>query len=159
MSSCLEQDFSFFSFQAQERYRSNFIISSGGLNQEGFNLYHSFNVMANTSSYSLILGTTSKRWSLEIKRNAIIPFGWVHVCITWSDAWGLRYYENGRLVKKQLTHERVVSAHTTDGVKIGRNALTGILDTQFHLQVSELMFWYSVLTEATVKETLRLTGW
>ena len=94
-----------------------------------------------------------------MQRNPIIPFGWVHVCITWSEAWGLRYYENGRLVKKQLTHERVVSAHTTDGVKIGRNALTGILDTQFHLQVSELMFWYSVLTEATVKETLRLTGW
>ncbi|XP_074627543.1 uncharacterized protein LOC141885641 [Acropora palmata] len=144
-------------FHAQERYRSNFIISSGGLNQEGFNLYHSFNVMANTSSYSLTLGTTSKRWSLEMQRNPIIPFGWVHVCITWSEAWGLRYYENGRLVEKQLTYERVATAHTTDQVKIGRNALVGIVFTQFHLQVSELMFWYSVLTEARVKETLRLT--
>ena len=94
-----------------------------------------------------------------MQRNPIIPFGWVHVCITWSEAWGLRYYENGRLVEKQLTYERVASAHKTDQVKIGRNALAGIVFTQFHLQVSELMFWYSVLTEATVKETLRLTGW
>ena len=139
--------------------RSNFIISSGGLNEEGLNLYHSFNVKANTSSYSLTLGTTSKRWSLEIQRDPIIPFGWVHVCITWSEAWGLRYYENGRLVEKQLTYERVVNAHTTDEVKIGRYTWAASLLTQFHLQVSELMFWYNVLTKATVKETLKLTGW
>ena len=102
--------------------------------------------------------TTTKLWSAVMNRDPVVPFGWVHVCITWSEVWGLRYYENGLLITQQLNFEREAGVHRYKNVLIGRHIAVGNSYKKNSLQVSELMFWYDVLSEATVKNLLTLTG-
>ena len=130
--------FNSYFISAQEGSRANFIISSGGLGVQGLNLYQSYNTETNRTSYELSLATTTKLWSLTVQRIPVIPFGWVHVCITWSEAWGLRYYENGLLIKTQLTFEEERTSHNQNQALVGRSTSVSVSWTQFHLQVSEL---------------------
>ncbi|KAJ7382734.1 hypothetical protein OS493_033019 [Desmophyllum pertusum] len=54
--------------------------------------YHAF-----TRTYRLSVSTTNQNWELRLPEN---PLGWVHVGITWSKQWGLRFYPNGVLAAK-----------------------------------------------------------
>jgi len=95
---------------------------------------------------------------MEIHRSPIVPFAWIHVCITWSEIWGLKYYENGRLIKEQVNFNWIESVHQYDSVLIGKAAAHNMHHKLFALQMSELLFWYDFLSASEVKETLILSG-
>ena len=94
-----------------------------------------------------------------MNRNPIIPFGWFHVCITWSEVWGLKYYENGRLVREQVNFEWRGGTDEYTRVEIGKPASRyNIYYTPITFQISELVFWYDFLSQEAVKEKLILSG-
>ena len=126
---------------------------------EGFAVYHKYVAATGNSSYHLRFATTQKIWSMELHRTPAVPFRWVHVTITWSEAWGLNYYEDGRLVQKTMTFEVYENGgNPYDYVVIGKAPKTAIAGLQPSLQLSELIFRYSYLTSEAVKESVNLSG-
>lgn len=119
-------------------------------------MYHMYNIPQNTSSYHLKFATESKRWSMLLPT---FPLRWFHVTITWSAIWGLKYYEDGRLVKEEVNFELTGSNHAFDEITIGRAPSSdSVAFAPLTFQMSDLVFWYAFLSEAAVKEGFRLSG-
>lgn len=119
-------------------------------------MYHIYNTPQNTSSYHLTFATESKRWSMLLPT---FPLRWFHVTITWSAIWGLKYYEDGRLVKEEVNFDLTGSNHTFDEITIGRSPSSdSVAYAPLTFQMSDLVFWYAFLSEAAVKEGFRLSG-
>ena len=96
---------------------------------------------------------------MEIRRHKpVIPFGWFYAFITWSKLWGLKYYENGRLVKTQENYDWKESSNKYFYVVVGKSPKYGWVYKPFTLQMSDLVFWYGFPSEAAVKEKLSLSG-
>lgn len=124
--------------------------------KEGFALYRTYNVLHNTSSYRLAFATLTKRWSMQLPD---VPLRWVHVTITWSAVWGLKYYADGRLVKEEVNFELIDSSDVSDTIHIGDAPSYSITNYyQLSFQMSDLVFWYAFLSEAVVKEEFSLSG-
>lgn len=88
-----------------------------------------------------------------------VPLRWFHVTITWSAIWGLKYYEDGRLVKGEVNFELSGSSHTLDDILIGRAPSIDSVDyAPLTFQMSDLVFWYAFLSEAAVMEEFSLSG-
>ena len=119
-------------------------------------MYHTYVIQKNTSSYHLTFATESRRWSMLLPA---VPHSWLHVTITWSAIWGLKYYEDGRLVKEEVNFELTGSNHTFDEVTIGRPpSIDSVYFAPLTFQISDLVFWYAFLTEADVTEGFSLSG-
>lgn len=89
----------------------------------------------------------------------VVPLRLFHLAITWSAVWGLKYYEDGRLVKEEVNFELTGSSDEFDTVQIGDAPSFSITSfSPLTFQMSDLVFWYAVLSEAVVKEELRLSG-
>ena len=123
--------------------------------KEGFALYRTYNVIQNTSSYRLAFATLTKRWSMQLPD---VPLRWVHVTITWSAVWGLKYYADGRLVKEEVNFELIDSSDVSDTIHIGDAPSYSITSYPLPFQMSDLVFWYAFLSEAVVKEEFSLSG-
>ena len=140
---------------------TSYIIASFGESTrgEGFAVYHKYISATGNSSYHIRFATTQKIWSMELQRNPVILFRWVHVMITWSEAWGLRYYENGRLLQKTMKFEVIVGGgNPHNNVAIGKAPQTTAVSSQPFLQLSDLIIRYSYLTNGAVKESVNLSG-
>ena len=88
-----------------------------------------------------------------------VPLQWFHVTITWSAIWGLKYYEDGRLVKEEVNFELTESSHAFDEITIGRApSSSSVAFAPLTFQLSDLVFWYASLSEAAVKEGFSLSG-
>ena len=126
---------------------------------EGFAVYHKYISATGNSTYHIRFATTQKIWSMELQRNPVIPFRWVHVMITWNETWGLRYYENGRLLQKTMKFEVIVGGgNPHNNVAIGKAPQTTAVSSQPFLQLSDLIIRYSYLTNGAVKESVNLSG-
>ena len=119
-------------------------------------MYHTYDIPQNTSSYHLTFATESRRWSMLLPA---VPLRWLHVTITWSAIWGLKYYEDGRLVKEEVNFKLTGSSHTFDKITIGRSPSIDSVDyAPSTFQMSDLVFWYAFLSEANVMEGFSLSG-
>lgn len=119
-------------------------------------MYHTYHISQNTSSYHLTFATESRRWSMLLPA---VPLRWLHVIITWSAIWGLKYYEDGRLVKEEVNFELTRSSHTFDEITIGRAPSINSVDyAPLTFQMSDLVFWYAFISEAAVMEEFSLSG-
>lgn len=88
-----------------------------------------------------------------------VPLRWLHVTITWSAIWGLKYYEDGRLVKEEVNSELTGSSHESDEITIGTAPSIDSLEfAPLTFQMSDLVFWNAFLSEAIVKEGFSLSG-
>ena len=88
-----------------------------------------------------------------------VPLRWFHVTITWSAIWGLKYYEDGKLVKEKVNFELTGSSHTFDEIAIGRAPSIDSVDyAPLTFQMSDLVFWYAFISEAAVMEGFSLSG-
>ena len=95
---------------------------------------------------------------MDINREPVIPRGWRHVFITWDPIWGLKYFENGKLVNRQETFDIINVQNDHHKVLIGKAPSYNLIYKQYTLQMSDLEVWYNFLTEAAVKEKLNLAG-
>ena len=95
---------------------------------------------------------------MDINREPVIPRGWRHVFMTWDPIWGLKYFENGKLVNKQETFDIINVRNHHQQVLIGKAPEYILVHKQYTLQMSDLEVWYNFLTEAAVREKLSLAG-
>lgn len=88
-----------------------------------------------------------------------VPLRWLHVTITWSAIWGLKYYQDGRLVKEEVNFKLTGSSDTFDEITIGSAPTINSVDyAPLTFQMSDLVFWYTFISEATVMEEFSLSG-
>ncbi|KAK3732804.1 hypothetical protein QZH41_017706, partial [Actinostola sp. cb2023] len=66
-----------------------------------------FNIQLIGTQTQVIVKTSQKQWELTF---AVQSYSWVHVCITWSEANGIKYYEDGRLKASNTKYKRVSDA-------------------------------------------------
>ena len=108
--------------------------------------YHAF-----TRTYRLSVSTTNQNWELRLPEN---PLGWVHVGITWSKQWGLRFYPNGVLAAKATNPASIPYTFYDKYTKfwIGRESSSPRLLRGSHLQIADLRIWESIIPEQRMKE-------
>ena len=87
-----------------------------------------------------------------------VPLRWLHVTITWSAVWGLKYYEDGRLVKEEVNFELTGNSDKFDTIHIGETPSVSLIFYPLTFQMSDLVFWHVFLSEAVVKEEFSLSG-
>lgn len=118
-------------------------------------MYHTYNIPQNTSSYHVTFAVSKKRWSMLLPA---VPLRWLHVTITWNAVWGLKYYEDGRLVKEEVNFELTENSDKFDTIHIGETPSVSLIFHPLTFQMSNLVFWYAFLSEAAVKEEFSLSG-
>lgn len=104
-----------------------------------------------TRTYRLSVSTSNQNWELQLPD---YPLGWVHVGITWSKQWGLRFYRNGVLAA-ELTSPASLPYHYGDIFKtftIGRDRSHSALKPGKHLQIADLRIWESVIPQQKMQE-------
>ena len=105
-----------------------------------------------TRTYRLSVSTSNQNWELQLPD---YPLGWMHVGITWSKQWGLRFYRNSVLAAES-TSPASLPYHYGDiftTFTIGRDrSRHSALKREKHLQIADLRFWESLIPQQKMQE-------
>lgn len=110
-----------------------------------------------TQTYHLSVSAGPHIWEARLPD---YPLGWVHVGITWSNQWGLRFYQNGVLTVESTSPARLLYAteSTFPRFYIGRESTTSPLKRTHNLQISDLRIWGSVIPPEKMEDMQACSG-
>ena len=110
---------------------------------ELFTHHHQLSVTAGDETYKLNIPTVPKIWH--------------HVTFTWSKAWGLKFYQNGVLIRETGRAQKSVylTKSATDGLfVIGNRVLYGGENPADNFQIHGLTVWPRLVSQAQIKQQL-----
>ncbi|RMX53475.1 hypothetical protein pdam_00017074 [Pocillopora damicornis] len=118
------------------------ILATGTVSKRSAGIVFGFQEF--TQTYHLSVSAGPHIWEARLPD---YPLGWVHVGITWSNQWGLRFYQNGVLTVESTSPARLLYAteSTFPRFYIGRESTTSPLKRTHNLQISDLRIWESVI--------------
>ena len=137
------------------------ILSSGAERQKsyGVSLRRVHYVHMKTSTYKLQVSTYKKKWILFISS---LPSTWFQATVAWSSKWGLRYYENGRLVAETnaVVEDENTKTDSYSYLTIGA-ASSNPTDTLLfseNIQISDLRIWETLLSSMQARKIYQFSG-
>lgn len=101
----------------------------------------------------------SVAWENKIQKLNIptVPREWHYVTFTWSRSWGLKFYQNGVLVKEtgRVLEREYPETNATDGLLIiGNRSLSDGVKLVDNFQIHGLTVWPRLVSQAQIKEML-----
>lgn len=116
-------------------------LKTEGSNKKGFSIVDVGN------KKKVVIRTSDKNWELLFTPSLST---WIHVCITWSPANGLRYYENGRLTASsdKYTH----ATNTLVGTSMHLGIIPGETTTDVVVYMKHLGLWFKELQPQVVQD-------
>ena len=97
-----------------------------------------FNIYVNDGKFFVSYQGLEKSWTVE---RSCIPMGVFHVTATWSEANGLSYYENGKLiVSTRISDPSSMSDNLYDAITVGYES-TSSGKKYSSLIIDDLMIW------------------
>jgi len=128
---CARLRYSVFNILETSSPNDRYLRTMDTANHRGFTIRH------DGLQTEVTVRTSQKLWQLYFKPHL---YDWHHVCVTWSEASGLRYYENGILSSYTVKYTRVADTppgtrlimgdESGDGRLSGRLARLGIWNRQ-----------------------------
>ncbi|XP_078344750.1 uncharacterized protein LOC144630294 [Oculina patagonica] len=99
-----------------------------------------------TGTYLVSVSTSNHNWELRLSD---YPLSWVHVGITWSKQWGLRFYHNGVLAAEATNPARLPYEYSDKYTSflIGLDSSAKTLKRVNHMQLADLRIWESVIPQ------------
>lgn len=110
-------------------------------------------MLSNVETVSLTMDTRKANWSVNAN---IIQDEWVHVTVTWSECFGLSYYENGEVKEHAGIFDKKASVGSASSGSSGTVANTLYIGKSPFAQgalfsMSELVIWRGQLSPADIE--------
>lgn len=117
-------------------------MATGAVSKRSAGIVFGFQEFTNT--YHLSVSASPHNWEV---RPPDYSLGWVHVGITWSNRWGLRFYQNGVVTAESTNPARLLYAIESNFPRffIGKESATHALKRIHNLQERDLHGTYFTL--------------